>query len=76
MTVAIKDEGRGIPEEILEKIFDKFYTIGKRQGTGLGLAICKGIIEAHNGTIDVSSRRAEQGCTFYFTLPKTLGDLA
>ncbi|MEN8264329.1 MAG: ATP-binding protein [Nitrospirota bacterium] len=76
VTVAIKDEGRGIPKEIFKKIFDKFYTIGKRQGTGLGLAICKGIIEAHNGTIDVSSSRAEQGCTFYFTLPKTLGDLA
>ncbi len=76
VTVAIKDEGRGIPKKILKKIFDKFYTIGKRQGTGLGLAICKGIIEAHNGTIDVSSSRAEQGCTFYFTLPKTLGDLA
>ena len=76
VTVAIKDEGRGIPEGILEKIFDKFYTIGKRQGTGLGLAICKGIIEAHNGKIDVSSSGSEKGCTFYFTLPKTLGDLA
>jgi signal transduction histidine kinase len=70
VTVSIKDEGPGIPEDILEKIFDKFYTIGKRQGTGLGLSICKGIVEAHNGIIDVSSDHGDNGCTFYFTLPK------
>ena len=71
VTVSLKDEGPGIPAEVQEKIFDKFYTIGKRHGTGLGLAICKGIIEAHKGEINLLSNRGEKGCTFYFTIPKT-----
>jgi signal transduction histidine kinase len=75
VTVSLSDEGPGIPADVQEKIFDKFYTIGKRHGTGLGLAICKGIIEAHKGEIIVSSNQGEKGCTFYFTLPKTEGDL-
>ncbi|MBI4847837.1 MAG: DUF3365 domain-containing protein [Nitrospirae bacterium] len=70
VTVSIKDEGPGIPAEVREKIFDKFYTIGRKQGTGLGLAICKGIIEAHHGEINVISGEAVKGSTFYFTLPK------
>lgn len=70
VTVSLRDEGPGIPAEVQEKIFDKFYTIGKRHGTGLGLAICKGIIEAHKGKITVSSSEGEKGCTFYFTLPE------
>jgi signal transduction histidine kinase len=71
VTVSIKDEGPGIPAEVQEKIFDKFYTIGKRHGTGLGLAICRGIIEAHKGEINLLSNHGEKGCTFYFTIPKT-----
>lgn len=70
VTVSIKDEGPGIPVEVQEKIFDKFYTIGKREGTGLGLAICKGVIEAHSGEIKVSSKAGERNNTFSFTLPK------
>lgn len=70
VTVTLKDEGPGIPPEVREKIFDKFYTIGKRQGTGLGLAICKGIIEAHNGEIRVSSGMEDKGSAISFTLPK------
>jgi two-component system sensor histidine kinase KdpD len=71
VTVSLTDEGPGIPAEVQEKIFDKFYTIGKRLGTGLGLAICKGIIEAHKGEINLLSNHGEKGCTFYFTIPKT-----
>jgi signal transduction histidine kinase len=69
VTVSITDRGPGIPFEVQKKIFDKFYTIGKRHGTGLGLAICKGIIEAHKGEITVSCIEKGQGCTFSFTLP-------
>ncbi len=69
-TVVIKDEGPGIPDKVREKIFDKFYTIGKRHGTGVGLAICKGIIEAHNGEIAVL-KDVEKGSAIYFKLPKT-----
>ncbi|RJR18738.1 MAG: DUF3365 domain-containing protein [Nitrospiraceae bacterium] len=70
VTVYIKDEGPGIPDDIRGKIFDKFYTIGKRHGTGLGLAICKGIIEAHKGEINVTSEPGAGNNAFYFTLPK------
>ncbi|UCH79687.1 MAG: DUF3365 domain-containing protein [Nitrospiraceae bacterium] len=66
--VVIKDKGPGIPAEVREKIFDKFYTVGKRRGTGLGLAICKGIIEAHNGEIRVLDIPEGQGSAIAFTL--------
>jgi len=69
VNVYIKDEGPGIPDDIREKIFDKFYTIGKRHGTGLGLAICKGIIESHKGEIKVLSNEGAVNNTFYFKLP-------
>jgi signal transduction histidine kinase len=69
VTVYLKDEGPGIPVEVQEKIFDKFYTVGKRHGTGLGLAICRGIIEAHNGVIKSSSSNGGSGSSIYFTLP-------
>jgi signal transduction histidine kinase len=67
--IVLKDEGPGIPVEVQEKIFDKFYTIGKRYGTGLGLAICRGIIEAHKGEIKVLKEVAK-GSAIYFTIPK------
>lgn len=70
VTVSVKDKGPGIPAEVQKKIFDKFYTRGRKQGTGLGLAICKGIIEAHHGEINVKSSEDMKGSTFYFTLPK------
>lgn len=70
LNVSIRDEGPGIPREVREKIFDKFYTIGKRHGTGVGLAICKGIVEAHEGEINVVSEPQSGYNTFYFTLPK------
>lgn len=53
----LRDNGTGIPEEILSKIFDPFYTtkaVGK--GTGLGLEVVKNIIESHNGSIKVNSK--------------------
>jgi signal transduction histidine kinase len=70
---SIKDSGPGIPPEVREKIFDKFYTIGKRQGTGLGLAICKGIIEAHKGEINVVSEPGAGNNVFSFSLPREGG---
>jgi signal transduction histidine kinase len=70
VTITVKDNGPGIPLDVQKKIFDKFYTIGKRHGTGLGLAICKGIVEAHNGEISVV-QGLEKGSAIYFTLPYT-----
>jgi signal transduction histidine kinase len=69
VTITLSDEGPGIPDEVRGKIFDKFYTIGKRHGTGLGLAICRGIIEAHHGEIKASSNNGDKGSSIYFALP-------
>jgi len=69
----VRDQGRGIPEEKLEHIFDRFQqgdasdtrTLG---GTGLGLAICRSIINQHGGRIWATSTTGH-GTTFHFTLP-------
>jgi two-component system sensor histidine kinase KdpD len=69
--VAISDCGMGIPEQDLERVFDKFYRVQRQDtiaGTGLGLSICKGIIEAHNGKI-WARNNPDQGVTITFTLP-------
>ncbi len=64
---ALKDNGNGIPEEILARIFDPFFTT-KSEGTGLGLSISYGIIENNGGKIEVKSRVGE-GTTFVVMLP-------
>ncbi|GAA6166779.1 hybrid sensor histidine kinase/response regulator [Sessilibacter corallicola] len=67
--VKIADTGIGIDKENQSKIFDPFYTtkpVG--EGTGLGLSVSYGIIQAHNGTIKVDSKKGE-GTTFTITLP-------
>ncbi|MBT6562848.1 MAG: GHKL domain-containing protein, partial [Candidatus Scalindua sp.] len=55
MAIQISDSGSGIPEKVLKKIFDPLFTT-KASGTGLGLALCQGIIQKHNGVIDVKSQ--------------------
>ena len=72
VTVSVKDQGHGIPEEEHKKVFDKFYTRGTKDGSGLGLAICKGIMEVHKGEIRVSDKDNGRGCTLIFTLPRTV----
>jgi len=65
----VSDNGAGIPQERLEKVFDKSETDpGKEDGSGLGLAIVKTFVEAHDGKVSVESRQG-QGSTFCFTLP-------
>ena len=67
--ISIKDTGRGIPENLKEKIFEPFYTtkeVGK--GTGLGLSISHGIIEKHLGTISFQSD-VGKGSEFVISLP-------
>ncbi|MBI3806070.1 MAG: CHASE3 domain-containing protein [Nitrospirae bacterium] len=55
ITMRIRDAGKGIPPEVLPRIFEPFFTSGKRHGTGLGMAICKNIIESHHGDIHLTS---------------------
>lgn len=64
---SINDSGSGIPENIMEKIFDVFYTT-KRSGTGLGLSISKNIAVAHGGSLSAQNN-PEGGATFVLTLP-------
>ncbi len=71
--IQVSDTGFGIPEEDLERIFDRFYRVKNEKtrfinGTGLGLAIVKSIVEAHHGTITVDSK-LDQGSTFSVLLP-------
>lgn len=66
--VTVSDEGPGIPEESMTRVFTRFWRGSKRGGTGLGLYIVKGIIDAHGGTITVG-RAARGGALFRFTLP-------
>ena len=69
--ISIKDNGMGIPEENLCKVFDPYFTtkeMGARKGEGLGLAVCHSIIKNHKGAIHVESR-AGAGSTFFIYLP-------
>lgn len=73
VTVAVADEGQGIPEQEQSKLFKPFSKTSVRgtageHSTGLGLSICRKIIEAHEGRITVQSRPGE-GATFSFDLP-------
>jgi two-component system phosphate regulon sensor histidine kinase PhoR len=65
----VSDEGAGIPEELIDKVFERLETDPEKEGgTGLGLAIVKEVVEAHGGQVTVQSRLKE-GTTFRFTLP-------
>ncbi|MFB8792187.1 MAG: PAS domain S-box protein [Potamolinea sp.] len=69
----VKDQGRGIPADKIESIFERFHQVDasdsrKKGGTGLGLAICRSIVQQHGGRIWVESTLGE-GSSFYFTLP-------
>lgn len=72
VTVKVIDQGPGIPEEDVTKIFDRFYqvrnTAKSSKGTGLGLYIAKMIVEAHGGQVGVESE-VGKGSTFFFTVP-------
>jgi len=71
VTISVTDEGRGIPEEMRERVFDKFVRIGEDQvkGLGLGLAIARGIVEAQNGTIVIKSGENGRGTRVVLTVP-------
>jgi two-component system sensor histidine kinase KdpD len=69
--VEVADHGPGVPPELRDKIFEKFYRLareGSAGGAGLGLAICRGVVEAHGGRIWVETREGG-GSVFRFTLP-------
>lgn len=72
--VSVKDNGKGIPPDAIDKVFKKFYQVDTSStresgGSGLGLSICKGIIDAHGGRIWVTSDLGN-GAVFSFSLQK------
>ncbi len=75
VSVSVIDEGVGIPEEELDKIFDSFIQSSRTDkgtgGTGLGLAISRNIMRAHEGIIFASNNDAG-GATFTFMFPRDL----
>lgn len=79
LTVSVLDNGNGIPEDALAKIFNRTYTVssartpGSETGSGLGLSIVKAIIERHGGTVSCTSELGKGSC-FSFTLPCQLAD--
>ncbi len=76
LDIVVSDDGEGIEEEHLDKIFERFYRVDKARsresgGTGLGLSIADWIVKGHRGTINVSSLK-DNGTTFRITLPRLL----
>ena len=72
--VTVTDDGPGIPDEALGRVFERFYRVDRARsreagGTGLGLSIVKHIVQAHGGEADVRSELGK-GATFFFNLPK------
>lgn len=68
LKIEFADTGTGMTEEIKSKIFEPFFSYGKKHGTGLGMAIVKKIIEDHNGTIEIDSEIGK-GTTLKIKLP-------
>ena len=68
LKVEVSDTGVGMDSSIQRKIFDPFFSYSEEGGTGLGMSIVKSVIEAHNGTLFVSSK-PKGGTTFRVTLP-------
>ncbi|MGL5828899.1 MAG: ATP-binding protein [Angustibacter sp.] len=69
--VIVSDQGEGIPESDLQRVFTRFWHSNRRGGTGLGLYLVRGLVEAHGGRIYVS-RPPEGGARFTFSLPSAV----
>jgi K+-sensing histidine kinase KdpD len=74
--IAVEDQGPGIPSNMRERVFERFYrasgngpTSGHTGGIGMGLAIAKGIVEAHSGHIRIEDGTANRGARIVFTVP-------
>jgi signal transduction histidine kinase len=68
VVLEVQDQGPGIPEDLLDRIFDPFITAGKENGSGLGLAISRKIVEAHGARIDAANL-PETGACFRIRFP-------
>lgn len=73
--VSVEDQGRGVPPNERERIFERFVRLGERgsgeRGSGLGLTICRSIIELHHGRIWADAAAGDQGLKVTFEIPAT-----
>ena len=72
--IAIKDSGEGIPEDKLDRIFERFYQTpshanDRKTGTGIGLDLTRALVELHHGTIKAQNNKDGKGCEFIVTIP-------
>ena len=72
--IAIKDSGEGIPEDKLDRIFERFYQTpsqanDRKTGTGIGLDLTRSLVELHHGTIEARNNVGEKGAEFIVTIP-------
>ena len=72
--IAIKDTGEGIPEDKLDRIFERFYQMptmanDRKTGTGIGLDLTRSLVELHHGTIVAHNNKGGAGCEFVVTIP-------
>ncbi|MBF0442721.1 MAG: ATP-binding protein, partial [Oligoflexales bacterium] len=68
LQIKVRDDGPGLPEKIIENIFNPYVTCEKKGGTGLGLSIVKEIINEHQGAVTINPK-LEKGAEFIITLP-------
>ena len=73
-TIAIRDNGPGIPESKMDQIFQRFYQVSissdeRHFGTGIGLDLTRSLVELHHGTIQVHNNKDDKGCEFIVTIP-------
>jgi two-component system sensor histidine kinase SenX3 len=78
IVIAVEDEGIGIPQADIDRIFERFYRVDKARGrgtggTGLGLSIVRHIMANHGGEVNVTSQEGE-GSSFRLVLPVQIGD--
>jgi signal transduction histidine kinase len=77
--ITVRDDGPGIPDGQLERIFEPFHQSSepatyKAGGVGLGLAICRHIMDAHKGSLTAEPVSAGHGITFFITLPVSVAN--
>jgi len=70
--VAVVDTGPGVPPELLERVFDPFFST-KERGSGLGLAISASIVQTHGGRLKAANREGGGGAVFTVEFPLAVG---
>jgi signal transduction histidine kinase len=69
LVIVLADEGKGVPPDIRERVFQPFVTLGKKGGTGLGLAVARRFVEDHGGSLELMPEDGDGGARFRLVLP-------